>query len=91
MQSKLSYPAEYVEQMTLLLDLQLNPEHRPAVVENFALNYGIHLPELRSRTLKLEANGSPKCNLQYRIPTLENLKFITRSNQFWFLPERWGV
>ena len=29
-------PAEYVEQMALLLDLELNPEHRPGVVENFA-------------------------------------------------------
>lgn len=27
--------AEYVEQMALLLDLQLQPEHRPGVVENF--------------------------------------------------------
>lgn len=27
--------AEYVEQMALLLDLQLKPEHRPGVVENF--------------------------------------------------------
>ena len=87
MQSKLSYPAEYVEQMTLLLDLQLNPEHRPAVVENFALNYGIHLPELRSRSLKLEANGRPKCNLQYRTTALEHLKFVTRTNQFWFLQQ----
>ena len=29
-------PAEYVEQMALLLDLQLDPEHTPGVVENFA-------------------------------------------------------
>lgn len=27
--------AEYVEQMALLLDLQLKPEYRPGVVENF--------------------------------------------------------
>ena len=26
---------EYVEQMALLLDLQLKPEYRPGVVENF--------------------------------------------------------
>lgn len=26
---------EYVDQMALLLDLPLNPEHRPGVVENF--------------------------------------------------------
>jgi len=36
MQSKTLDPAEYVEQMALLLDLQLDPEHRLAVVENFA-------------------------------------------------------
>lgn len=29
-------PDEYVDQMALLLDLPLNPEHRPGVVENFA-------------------------------------------------------
>ncbi len=28
--------AEYVERMAFLLDLQLNPEHRLGVVENFA-------------------------------------------------------
>lgn len=28
--------AEYVSQMTMLLDLQLSPEHRPSVIENFA-------------------------------------------------------
>lgn len=36
MNSKSLDPAEYVEQMALLLDLQLDPEHRPGVVENFA-------------------------------------------------------
>ena len=29
-------PADYVQHMALLLDLQLDPEHRPGVVENFA-------------------------------------------------------
>ena len=27
--------AEYVEQMAMLLDLQLKPEHRTGVIENF--------------------------------------------------------
>lgn len=36
MQKKTLNPDEYVEQMALLLDLQLDPEHRTAVVENFA-------------------------------------------------------
>ncbi len=36
MNSKSLDPAEYVEQMALLLDLQLDPEHQPGVVENFA-------------------------------------------------------
>lgn len=36
MEEKMLDPAEYVEQMALLLDLQLKPEHRPGVVENFA-------------------------------------------------------
>lgn len=36
MNSKSLEPAEYVEQMALLLDLQLDPEQRPGVVENFA-------------------------------------------------------
>lgn len=28
-------PTEYVEQMALLLNLQLNPKYQPSVVENF--------------------------------------------------------
>jgi Asp-tRNA(Asn)/Glu-tRNA(Gln) amidotransferase C subunit len=28
-------PSEYVDQMAILLDLQLKPEHRPGVIENF--------------------------------------------------------
>lgn len=35
MENKPFNPAEYVEQMAMLLDLQLKPEHRPGVVENF--------------------------------------------------------
>lgn len=36
MKEKTLDPAEFVEQMALLLDLPLKPEHRPGVVENFA-------------------------------------------------------
>lgn len=36
MDEKTLDPAEYVDQMAMLLDLQLHPEHRPGVVENFA-------------------------------------------------------
>jgi hypothetical protein len=34
-------PAEYVEQMSQLLDLPLDPEHLPGVVKNFASIYAI--------------------------------------------------
>jgi hypothetical protein len=35
MEKKLN-PAEYVEQMSEVLDLPLDPEHYPGVVKNFA-------------------------------------------------------
>ncbi|MBW4491822.1 MAG: DUF4089 domain-containing protein [Oscillatoria princeps RMCB-10] len=36
MSEKMFDTAEYVEQMARLVDLQLQPEHRAGVVENFA-------------------------------------------------------
>lgn len=35
MENQTLNPAEYVDQMALLLDLQLQPEYRSGVVENF--------------------------------------------------------
>lgn len=34
MSQKSLAPAEYVDQMALLIDLPLEPEHRPGVIEN---------------------------------------------------------